>query len=116
MQHPYVNLHCGLIAEIHACLISVVQERPFERHCAIISLLELKNLGEGEAAGAAHEKEDDWQVEIDELIAALADVGVSWETTVPQLFESPTRDGWEAVIVGFLKDVGFAFRHVWLLI
>ena len=67
--------------------------------------MELKD-DEVEAAKAKEfEKEDDWQVEIDELLAALADVGVSWETTFPTLLETSDRDGWEAVLVGVLKDV-----------
>lgn len=91
-------------------MIDMVKERPFERHCAIISLMELKTIDSATdtpVTSSEHEKEDDWQVEIDELVAALADVGVSWETTMPTLFESDVRDGWEPVLVGFLKDVSF---------
>ncbi|KAG9001450.1 hypothetical protein FRB94_004765 [Tulasnella sp. JGI-2019a] len=107
LKHSLVELPCNIIADIHCCLIDMVKERPFERHCAIISLMELKTADAGPDMGVTsseHEKEDDWQVEIDELVAALADVGVSWETTTPTLFESDVRDGWEPVLVGFLKD------------
>ncbi|KAG8844443.1 hypothetical protein FRB96_003031 [Tulasnella sp. 330] len=107
LRHSLVELPCKIICDIHCCLIDMVKERPFERHCAIISLMELKTTDsttDTPMTSGEHEKEDDWQVEIDELVAALADVGVSWETTMPALFESDVRDGWEPVLVGFLKD------------
>ncbi|KAG8903371.1 hypothetical protein FRB99_003393 [Tulasnella sp. 403] len=105
LRHSLVDPACQLMAEIHVSLVAMISERPFERHCAILSLMELKD-AENELAVKAKEfeKEDDWQVEIDELLAALADVGVSWESNLPALVVSDDREGWEAVLVGVLKD------------
>lgn len=53
---------------------------------------------------------------IDDLVAALADVGNNWER-VP-LKQSDGREGWEEALIGCLKDVrSFRFlRLVSLLI
>ena len=105
LRHSVIDPPCRLIAEIHVCLINLIQERPFERHAAIVSLMELKDVLP--ETKHAHEREDDWWVEIDELLAALAEVGVSWESSLLSsvLKAEADRDGWECLMVGVLKDV-----------
>jgi bromodomain adjacent to zinc finger domain protein 1A len=108
LRHTLVEVPCTMIAEIHIALVNIARERPSERHCAILSLLELKTDAEDggddqENKAKMHENEDDWQVDIDELVAALTDIGNSWESVTFKGKDG--RDGWEEVLVGFLKDV-----------
>ena len=109
LRHGLVDPPCRLLSEIHVALLNVIAEKPFDRHCAVVSLMDLKNV-----ESTPYDKDDDWQVEIDELLAALADVGVSWEVTLPALVGDEKREGWENTLVGVLKDVsdviGFSRR------
>jgi len=98
-----------MVSEIHIALINIARERSNERHCAVLSLLELKNTEESEQV--MDEKEDDWQVDIDELVAALTDVGSNWESV--SLKSKEGREGWEEVLVGFLKDVSPFMLFSW---
>lgn len=105
LRHSLIDPPCRLIADVHLCLINMIRERPFDRHAAVVSLLELKDGDSPQAIKAGQaEKDDDWQVEIDELLGAVADIGVSWESTIPSVLSSDVRDGWECVLIGFLKD------------
>jgi hypothetical protein len=88
-----------MLAEIHSTLIYNLRTVPFQRHSALVSLLRLKDLLEDEG------KEDDklLGISIEELTAAMAEVGNNWER-VP-LRHSEGRDGWEDAVFGCLKDV-----------
>ncbi|KAH9835634.1 chromatin remodeling complex protein [Rhodofomes roseus] len=95
LRHTAVEPRCSLLAEIHATLIYNLRTVPFQRHSAVLSLLE----GKDEAGG-----NDDLLlgVSIDQLTTAMADVGNNWERA--PLRHSEGRDGWEESLVGCLKD------------
>jgi len=83
-------------------LIYNLRTVPFQRHSALLSLLRLKEDLESD------DQEDAplLGVTIEDLTAAMADVGNNWER-VP-LRASEGREGWEDTLVGCLKDVRFS--------
>lgn len=95
LRHPVSDPPCNLLAEIHATLVYNLRTVPFTRHSALVSLLRLKEEDDPEVH---------FGVSIDQLVAAMADVGNNWER-VP-LRHNEGRDGWEEALVGCLKDVG----------
>ncbi|KAJ7462685.1 chromatin remodeling complex protein [Mycena galericulata] len=98
IQHTAADTPCALLAEVHSTLIYNMRTVLFQRHSALVSLLRLRDsmLDEG--------REDDrvYGVTIDELTAAMAEVGNNWER-VP-LRHSEGRQGWEDALFGCLKD------------
>ncbi|KAJ6604346.1 chromatin remodeling complex protein [Mycena vulgaris] len=83
---------------VHSSLIYNLRTVTFQRHSALVSLLRLRDslVEEG--------REDDkvFGVTVDELTAAMAEVGNNWER-VP-LRQSEAREGWEDALFGCLKD------------
>ena len=103
IRHSVADPPCPLLAEVHSILIYNLRTVPFVRHSALLSLLRRKeeeNPGVSEVFG----------VTIDQLSAAMADVGNNWER-VP-LKHSEGRVGWEEALVGCLKDVRSFFRSL----
>ncbi|KAJ7666415.1 ATP-utilizing chromatin assembly and remodelling N-terminal-domain-containing protein [Mycena rosella] len=98
IQHSVVEPPCSLLAEIHSTLIYNLRTVPFQRHSALVSLLRLRD------RLAEEGREDDklYGVTVDELTAAMAEVGNNWER-VP-LRQSEGREGWEDALFGCLKD------------
>lgn len=105
VQHSVIDPPCALLAEVHSTLIYNLRTVPFQRHSAMLSLLHHKeNLRE-----RGHQQENVFGVSIDELTAAMADIGNNWER-VP-LRHSEGREGWEDALLGCIKDVcAFLFR------
>jgi bromodomain adjacent to zinc finger domain protein 1A len=99
LRHAHPDPPCALLAEIHSTLIYNLRTVTFQRHSALVSLLRLK--AEAEEADCSDEK---FGVSIEELTAAMADVGNNWER-VP-LRHTEGREGWEDALMGCLKDVG----------
>ncbi|PFH54635.1 hypothetical protein AMATHDRAFT_134914 [Amanita thiersii Skay4041] len=98
LRHSVPEPPCPLLAEIHATLIYNLRTVPFTRHSALLSLLRLKEkMEDGEQATTRV-----LGVTIDELTAAMAEVGNNWER-IP-LRHTEGRDGWEEALVGCLKD------------
>jgi bromodomain adjacent to zinc finger domain protein 1A len=89
---------CPLLAEVHSTLIYNLRTVPFTRHSAVLSLLRLK-----EEMEVDNVHDEDLGVSIEQLSAAMADVGNNWER-VP-LRHSEGREGWEDALLGCLKDV-----------
>lgn len=84
---------------MHSTLVYNLRTVPFVRHGALLSLLKYK-----EDKVSSHEEEEVcYGVTVDDLTAAMADVGNNWER-VPLRF-SEGREGWEEAVVGCLKDV-----------
>ena len=98
LRHSLVDPPCQLLAEIHATLIYILRTVPFDRHSAIVSLVDRKQEqgGDNEVFG----------VTVDQLTTAMADVGNNWERA--PLRHSDGREGWEESLVGCLKDVRIA--------
>ncbi|KAF8912833.1 ATP-utilizing chromatin assembly and remodelling N-terminal-domain-containing protein [Gymnopilus junonius] len=98
VRHSVADQACALLAEVHSTLIYNLRTVSFVRHSALLSLLKRKEDLErnNEQEVAVH------GILIDELIAAMADVGNNWER-VPLRF-SEGREGWEDALVGCLKD------------
>ena len=95
MRHSVIEPHCQLLAEVHATLIYNLRTVPFNRHSAILSLVQYKDeKGDDEYLG----------VTIEQLTGAMADVGNNWERA--PLRHAEGREGWEESMVGCLKDVG----------
>ncbi|KAI0757084.1 chromatin remodeling complex protein [Daedaleopsis nitida] len=93
LRHSVIEPHCQLLAEIHATLIYNLRTVPFNRHSAIMSLVNLKEEnGDDELLG----------ITIDQLTGAMAEVGNNWERA--PLRHAEGRDGWEESMVGCLKD------------
>ena len=97
LRHSVIEPHCQLLAEIHATLIYNLRTVPFNRHSAIMSLMNLKD-----------EQGDDefLVVTMDQLTDAMVDVGSNWERA--PLRHAEGREGWEESMVGCLKDVSTA--------
>lgn len=95
LRHSVIEPPCPLLCEIHATLIYNLRTVPFNRHSAVLSLLRVKDTLE--------EEHKIWGITIDQLAAAMADVGNNWER-VP-LRTQDARAGWEDALVGCLKDV-----------
>lgn len=72
---------------------------PFTRHSAVLSLLKVKEVDWLEAEGT----DQYFGVSVDDLAAAMADVGNNWERL--PLRHAEQRSGWEDALVGCLKDV-----------
>ncbi|KZT74701.1 hypothetical protein DAEQUDRAFT_700684 [Daedalea quercina L-15889] len=95
LRHTAVEPACSLLAEVHATLIYNLRTVPFQRHSAVLSLLEAKDEADGH---------DDMLlgVSVDQLTTAMADIGNNWERAPLRHIEG--RDGWEESLVGCLKD------------
>ena len=109
LRHSVIEPHCQLLAEVHATLIYNLRTVPFNRHSAITSLLNYKEETDDESEYLG--------VTIDQLIAAMADVGNNWERA--PLRHTEGREGWEESMVGCLKDVSVfrtSFQHGYLRI
>jgi bromodomain adjacent to zinc finger domain protein 1A len=92
---------CSLLAEVHSALIYNLRTVPFARHSAVLSLLRLSN---DSLESDENENIDEFLgISIEQLSAAMADVGNNWER-VP-LRHAEGREGWEDALVGCLKDV-----------
>ena len=98
IRHSVLDPPCPLLAEIHSTLIYNLRTVPFTRHSAVLSLLRLKEQMEVDGT-----PDEDLGVSIEQLSAAMADVGNNWER-VP-LRHSEGREGWEDALLGCLKDV-----------
>ncbi|KAF8225024.1 chromatin remodeling complex protein [Tricholoma matsutake] len=97
LRHSHSDPPCLLLAEIHSTLIYNLRTVAFQRHSALVSLLRLKD--ELTEEGRSNEV---FGVSIDDLSAAMADVGNNWER-VP-LRHAEGREGWEEALLGCLKD------------
>ncbi|THU94815.1 chromatin remodeling complex protein [Dendrothele bispora CBS 962.96] len=98
VRHSVTDLPCTLLAEVHSTLIYNLRTVPFQRHSAVLSLLRLKE-------DLEEDGKDDAPmlgITIEDLTAAMADVGNNWER-VP-LRASEGREGWEDALLGCLKD------------
>lgn len=108
LRHTVIEQPCALLAEIHSTLIYNLRTVNFNRHSATLSLLKRK-----ETFATAGQDVDVASsllgIKIDDLLAAMADVGNNWER-VPLRF-SEGRHGWEEALIGCLKDVRL-FRFV----
>ncbi|KAI0662737.1 chromatin remodeling complex protein [Cubamyces menziesii] len=94
LRHSVIEPQCQLLAEIHATLIYILRTVPFNRHSAVISLVDYKqDHGDNDSV---------FGVTIEQLTEAMADVGNNWERA--PLRHSEGRDGWEESLVGCLKD------------
>ncbi|KAG9314516.1 chromatin remodeling complex protein [Chiua virens] len=93
LRHSIVEHPCPLLSEINTALIYNLRAVPFNRHSAVLSLLRMKDTTE--------EEHKILGVTIDQLAAAMADVGNNWER-VP-LRAQDARTGWEDALVGCLK-------------
>lgn len=102
LRHSVIEPACPLLCEIHATLIYNLRTVPFNRHSAVLSLLRMKDTLE--------EEHKILGITIDQLAAAMADVGNNWER-VP-LRPQDARTGWEDALVGCLKDVGDTISHL----
>ncbi|KAJ6627227.1 chromatin remodeling complex protein [Mycena sp. CBHHK59/15] len=98
IQHSVAEPQCSLLAEVHSTLIYNLRTVPFQRHSALVSLLRLKD----RLTDEGHEDHKVLGISIDELTAAMAEVGNNWER-VP-LRHSEGREGWEDALFGCLKD------------
>ena len=99
MRHSSADEPCALLAEVHSNLIYNLRTVSFMRHNATVSLLRQKE----EIEDNGRELKPVFGVELDNLLAAMADVGNNWER-VP-LRHAEGREGWEDALVGCLKDV-----------
>ena len=95
LRHSHIEPTCALLGEIHSTLIYNLRTVPFTRHSAVLSLLRLQDTLEEDHRVLG--------VTVDELAAAMADVGNNWER-VP-LRHTEMRQGWEEALLGCLKDV-----------
>lgn len=88
-----------MLGEIHSTLIYNLRTVSFNRHSAVLSLLRLK--------GKLEKDHKVLGVTIEQLTAAMADVGNNWER-IP-LRHADGRAGWEDALLGCLKDVSSFF-------
>ena len=93
LRHSHAESPCALLGEIHSTLIYNLRTVPFTRHSAVLTLLSLGDTLEPTVFG----------ITVDQLSAAMADVGNNWER-VP-LRHTEARHGWEEALLGCLKDV-----------
>jgi hypothetical protein len=109
VQHSAAETSCAILAEVHSTLIYNLRTVSFQRHSAVLSLLYERDrlLNEG------REDPKVFGVTIDELTAAMTEVGNNWER-VP-LRHSEGREGWEDALFGCLKDVCPSYICVELL-
>jgi bromodomain adjacent to zinc finger domain protein 1A len=104
LRHSVEDPSCSLIAEIHSTLIYNLRTVPFDRHSALLSLARQKE--DWDLSSDLSAEDDNGEVlgvTIDELTAAMTDVGNNWER-VP-LRHSEGREGWQDALLGCLKDV-----------
>lgn len=80
---------------MHSVLIYNLRTVPFNRHAAVLSLLDLKKY--------EMDQDESSVPTIDMLTEALADIGNNWER-VP-LKHGDGRLGWQEAMIGCLKDV-----------
>ncbi|TFK30606.1 hypothetical protein FA15DRAFT_662605 [Coprinopsis marcescibilis] len=98
IRHSIPDLPCPLLSEVHSTLVYNLRTVPFVRHSALLSLLKQKE----EMEEKDQPDEAPYGVTVDQLVAAMADVGNNWER-VPLRF-SEGREGWEEAVIGCLKD------------
>ncbi|KDQ09270.1 hypothetical protein BOTBODRAFT_58767 [Botryobasidium botryosum FD-172 SS1] len=111
LRHSVAEPPCQLVSEIHASLLHVVKELPQNKRSTILSTPEDSD------TGGASEEDDAMDVDgetgrangdagggvpMDQLAVALKEVGNGWEKKV--LKEKDGRKGWEATLVGCLRD------------
>ena len=99
LRHTAADQPCALLAEIHSTLIYNLRTVGFMRHSATVSLLYHKE----QLQSDDQELEPVFGVNLDDLLAAMADVGNNWERVPLRHVEG--REGWEDALVGCLKDV-----------
>jgi bromodomain adjacent to zinc finger domain protein 1A len=104
LRHSQPDPPCPLLAEVHSTLIYNLRTVTFQRHSALVSLLRLKD-----ELGEEGRPTEQFGVSIDDLSAAMADVGNNWER-VP-LRHTEGREGWEEALLGCLKDVCLFFFY-----
>ncbi|ETW87436.1 hypothetical protein HETIRDRAFT_431774 [Heterobasidion irregulare TC 32-1] len=92
LRHSVAEPPCQILAEIHSTLIYNLRTVTFQRHSAVLSLMEDEEDGGGEDLG----------VTIEQLTAAMVDIGNNWERA--PLRHGDGREGWEESLVGCLKD------------
>ncbi|KAK1223803.1 hypothetical protein PQX77_013327 [Marasmius sp. AFHP31] len=97
IRHNIADLPCPLLAEVHSTLIYNLRTVPFQRHSAVLSLLQYK-----ESLNPPGSDDKVLGVTLDQLTASMSDIGNNWER-VP-LRHSECRDGWEEALIGCLKD------------
>ncbi|TFY79366.1 hypothetical protein EWM64_g4644 [Hericium alpestre] len=94
IRHSLLEPECQILAEVHSTLIYNLRTLNFNRHSAVLSLLNLKDASASEG--------EEWGVSVDTLLEAMADVGNNWERA--PLRHNEGREGWEESLVGCLKD------------
>lgn len=99
LRHTAADQPCALLAEIHSTLIYNLRTVGFMRHSATVSLLYHKE----QLQSDDQELKPVLGVGLDDLLAAMADVGNNWERVPLRHVEG--REGWEDALVGCLKDV-----------
>ncbi|OBZ79211.1 hypothetical protein A0H81_00710 [Grifola frondosa] len=99
IRHSVLDPPCALLAEVHATLIYNLRIVPFNRHSAILSLMNHKDDMDIDVDADA---DDVLGVSVETLTAAMADVGNNWERA--PLRHAEGREGWEESLVGCLKD------------
>ncbi|KAF8271339.1 chromatin remodeling complex protein [Lactarius quietus] len=92
IRHTLSDPPCQLIAEVHSGLIYNLRTVTFQRHSAVVSLMNASEDDDGVDLG----------VTVKDLTTAMADVGNNWERT--PLRHSEGREGWEESLVGCIKD------------
>ena len=105
LRHSLPETPCSLLEEVHSTLIYNLRTITFQRHNALLSLLQTKET----TIEQGLEDEKIFGITIDQLTGAMADVGNNWER-VP-LRHNEGRDGWEDALVGCLKDVRSLADH-----
>lgn len=95
LRHATVDVPCALISEIHSTLIYNLRTVPFNRHSAVVSLLE--------HVDSPDPDEPVFGITTSTLIDAVRDIGNNWERAPLRLGEG--REGWEESLIGCLKDV-----------
>lgn len=103
LRHRYEDPPCHLLAEIHSTLIYLLRTVHFNRHTAVLSLMDLPADDDESLA-------ENFGIKIMELTGHMADVGNNWERAPLRLSED--RAGWEESLVGCLKDVRLAFDNI----
>jgi bromodomain adjacent to zinc finger domain protein 1A len=104
IRHSVADPPCSLLAEVHSTLIYNLRTVSFQRHSAVRSMLQYQDKTYNEDDDSSHDDGDQiFGVSVEQLSAAMADVGNNWERA--PLRASEGRDGWEDSLVGCLKDV-----------
>lgn len=104
LRHSVADPSCSLLAEIHSSLIYNLRTVPFIRHSAVLSLLHQKDNQKVPVDSDDEDSNDGLDASADDLAAAMADIGNSWERVPLRHVEG--REGWQDALVGCLKDVG----------